>query len=208
MPSDPMDEYGRIAPLYDRVVGPFLRPVHRAVLDALPTPGPLLDLCCGTGLLTGLAAASGLPAVGVDLSPAMLARARRAHPAVRFIRADAARLPFPDAAFAAVTVCFALHEKPLPTAQALLAEALRVLAPQGALLVADYRGPNSPDHPHRLTGLAVSLVERLAGRDHFACYRDFRHAGGSRALLEQAGLEPVRTGLFLGGTVGVYRAGI
>ncbi|MEF2231185.1 MAG: methyltransferase domain-containing protein [Pseudodesulfovibrio sp.] len=201
-----MDEYERIAPHYDRTVGAFLRPVHRAVLDALPGPGPLLDLCCGTGLLTGLAATQGRAALGVDLSPAMLTRARHTNPGVRFILADGASLPFAAATFAAVAVCFALHEKPAPTARAMLAEARRVTAPGGALLVADYRAPRGAEPLARLTGLGVAVVERLAGRNHFAHYHAFRRSGGSRALLESAGLEPDRTGLFLGGTVGIYRA--
>jgi len=203
-----MDEYERIAPHYDRAVGAFLRPVHRAVLDALPTPGPLLDLCCGTGLLTAMAASRGRTAVGVNLSPAMLARANQAHPGLRFIHADGASLPFAPATFAAVAICFALHEKPDATARAMLAEARRVTAPGGALLVADYRAPRGPEPLTRLTGLGVAVIERLAGREHFAHYHAFYRSGGSRALLESAGLAPARTALFLGGTVGVYLAGV
>ncbi|MDD3312713.1 class I SAM-dependent methyltransferase [Pseudodesulfovibrio sp.] len=198
------DEYARIAPHYDRVVGTFLRPVHRAVLDALPDPSlPLLDLCCGTGLLTAMAAAEGRQVVGLDLSPAMLARSG-AGASGRFVLGDGAALPFASGRFGAVAICFALHEKPAPVRTALLAEAVRVLRPGGALLVADYRVPQCLGE--RLMGMGVALVERLAGREHFACFRAFRRAGGSRAELERAGLPALRTARFLGGAAGVYLA--
>jgi len=198
------DEYARIAPHYDRMVGAFLRPVHRAVLDALPDPTlPLLDLCCGTGLLTAMALAEGRQVVGLDLSPAMLARSG-AEAAGRLVRGDGAALPFGPGRFGAVAICFALHEKPAPVRAALLAEAVRVLRPGGALLVADYRMPQCPGE--RLMGLGVALVERLAGREHYACFRAFQRAGGCRAELERAGLLVRRTARFLGGAAGVYVA--
>ncbi|MBU4192662.1 MAG: class I SAM-dependent methyltransferase, partial [Proteobacteria bacterium] len=77
-----MDEYARIAPLYDTVVGPFLRPVHAALVEALRAvagDGPVVDLCCGTGVVAGMVARTGREAIGVDLSPAMLDRARARH---------------------------------------------------------------------------------------------------------------------------------
>jgi len=198
------DEYARIAAHYDRAVGPFLRSVHRAVLDAVPDPAlPLLDLCCGTGLLTAMAAAEGRSVVGLDLSPAMLARSAPIASG-RFVRADGAALPFASGRFGAVAICFALHEKPAPVRSALLGEAVRVLRPGGALLVADYRVPECPGE--RLMGLGVALVERLAGRGHFACFRAFQRAGGSRAELERAGLFVRRTARFLGGAAGLYLA--
>ncbi|WP_419786271.1 class I SAM-dependent methyltransferase [Pseudodesulfovibrio sp.] len=200
------DEYGRIAPHYDRVVGPFLRRVHRAVLDALPDPAlPLLDLCCGTGLLIGAAASRGIPVVGLDLSPAMAARAEAAAPG-RVVRGDGVSLPFASGRFGAVTICFALHEKPAFVREGLLAEAARVLRPGGSLLVADYRVGRCLGE--RLMGVGAAMVERLAGREHYRLFREYRQRGGSRAELERAGFMVRRTALSLGGTVGVYLAGI
>jgi len=58
-----------------------------ALLQRLIDPGlKVLELGCGTGdTLAALRPAEG---VGVDLSPAMLERARRKHPELRFIEAD------------------------------------------------------------------------------------------------------------------------
>jgi trans-aconitate methyltransferase len=71
--------------------------VWRAALDLVewldPKPGEhILDLGCGTGHLTQEIAARGADVVGIDNSEAMLAEARRSHPALRFEHADAAEL--------------------------------------------------------------------------------------------------------------------
>ena len=50
--------------------------------------GPILELGCGTGRVTGALAGSGHAVIGVDASPNMLEQARRKHPDVRFIQAD------------------------------------------------------------------------------------------------------------------------
>jgi SAM-dependent methyltransferase len=89
----------------------------------------LLDLACGPGWLTALAASRGAAATGGDFSQAMLAAARRAHPAIEFRQADARDLPFADAAFDTVVMSFGIHHLEQPERAA--AEAFRVLRPGG-----------------------------------------------------------------------------
>jgi ubiquinone/menaquinone biosynthesis C-methylase UbiE len=206
----PADEYARIAPLYDAVVGPFLRPVHAALVDALCAVagnGPVVDLCCGTGVVADMAAQAGLEAIGVDLSPAMLDRARARRGGASFLLGDATATGLDTASFAGCAISFALHEKPSETGLAMLAEARRLVAPGGAILVADYRvGRGAP-----LTGLAIAMVERLAGRSHHKCFSRYMEGGGSGPFLRRAGLAAgpvpgaVRT-RFMGGWVGLYQA--
>lgn len=91
-----------------------------------------LDVGCGTGRwLTELKARAPFVA-GLDVSGAMLARARAAHPDVRFVRARAERLPWRDAAFDRVIAIKLLHH--LADRRALFAEARRVLKPGGGFL--------------------------------------------------------------------------
>ncbi len=81
--------------------------VHRmagGVVDLLaPQPGErILDLGCGTGPLTRRIADAGADVVGVDASPAMVAKARVAYPDLAFDVADATTMAFPrpfDAVF-------------------------------------------------------------------------------------------------------------
>jgi ubiquinone/menaquinone biosynthesis C-methylase UbiE len=88
-----------------------------AVLNAL---GPVedtavLEVACGTGRFTSLLADRGADIVGLDISPAMLkqgrekARSVEVDDSLEFMRADAARLPFPDDHFDAVLAMRFFH---------------------------------------------------------------------------------------------------
>jgi ubiquinone/menaquinone biosynthesis C-methylase UbiE len=98
-----------------------------------------------------------LEIVGIDLSEAMLAKARNAAAAahvesqVRFEIGDARRLPFPDHHFDLVMCNSLLHHAADPLAT--LNELARVSRPQGALLLRDLRRPSAPLFPfHSLSG--------------------------------------------------------
>jgi len=103
-----------------------------------PVPGlSVLDVGCGTGNYALELAACGLAVTGVDISPAMLVRAREKARTrglvVSFHPADARELPFADNAFDAVVSVTALDFLPEPALA--LAEAYRVLQPGGRLVV-------------------------------------------------------------------------
>ena len=201
------DDYARFAGAYDLLTAPFLDPTRRAVLAALD-PGrhsPVLDLCCGTGRLLAQLRARGFSVAGVDLSPAMLARARAVLPEASLHLADAARTSFPAGHFRAATIAFALHEKLEPARLAILAEARRVLAPGAPLLVCDYAAPIGA--ASRL-GLGLArLPERAAGPEHYRLFRDFLARGAGEGLLARYGEPFARIGGFLFRAVGLYRVG-
>lgn len=103
------------------------------VLSFSPPPRRAADLACGTGPYTRAIAARwpGVDVVGLDLSPAMLEEARRLAK-LPFLRADAARLPFPDGHLDLVNCAGALHLLPDPVA--VIREVARVLRPGGAFV--------------------------------------------------------------------------
>lgn len=73
---------------------------------AYPPPGtPVLDLACGAGRHLQELRAAGLQAAGLDLSAALLHRART-RGLTRLVRADMRELPFADGAFGGVTSFF------------------------------------------------------------------------------------------------------
>ncbi|NUP77099.1 MAG: methyltransferase domain-containing protein [Nonomuraea sp.] len=94
-------------------------------------PRRLLDLGCGTGVVTSAALALGAEVTAVDTSPAMLEVVARRHPGVTVRRATLPELPFEDAAFDAVAGNFVVNH--VPDTRATLAELHRVLRPGGAL---------------------------------------------------------------------------
>jgi SAM-dependent methyltransferase len=89
----------------------------------------VLDLCCGTGVVTAAAAGRGADPTGLDFSAAMLAQAKAAHPAISFDEGDAEALPYLPDAFAAAVSNFGIHHIPRPSRA--VAEIHRVLWPGG-----------------------------------------------------------------------------
>lgn len=116
------------------------RRATRAALDLRPGER-VLDVGAGTGVSTEELARSGAYAVGVDISLGMLRTGRRARPHVPLLAGDALRLPFPDGAFDAVTISFALRNVVDP--QAALREFARVTRPGGRLVVCEFSHPTN-----------------------------------------------------------------
>ncbi|KPC78063.1 MULTISPECIES: class I SAM-dependent methyltransferase [Streptomyces] len=93
------------------------------------------DVGCGPGHLTAMLKDLGLDAFGLDLSPAMIDHARRAHPALRFDEARMEAMPVEDGSLGGVMAHYSMIHTPPGELGALLAEQVRVLAPGGLLLV-------------------------------------------------------------------------
>jgi ubiquinone/menaquinone biosynthesis C-methylase UbiE len=115
-----------------------MREAFLAEID-LPAGARVLDVGCGTGVLTRrLARSPGVASVvGVDVAPALLDRARElcAEPGVEFREGDATALPFGGAEFDAVVLDSTLSH--VPDTRGAIAEVARVLRPAGLLAVFD-----------------------------------------------------------------------
>lgn len=133
-----MLDYNQEATVYDATRGglPRAEAAAAAVLGLVPdTARSLLDIGCGTGLVTGQIAAArpGLRVTGSDAAHGMAVVARQRVGAV--VLADARRLPLPDAAVDAVSAVWLLHLLREPGAvPAVVAEAARVLRPGGVFV--------------------------------------------------------------------------
>ncbi|MEU5849227.1 class I SAM-dependent methyltransferase [Saccharopolyspora shandongensis] len=115
------------------------RPFGRAMLGTfaeLVDGGPVVDVGCGTGMATGYLASLGVNVRGIDLSPGMLAEARRCHPDLRFDEGSMAALDLPDGELAGLVAWYSIIHIPPAQVPGVLAEFHRVLAPGGHLLLA------------------------------------------------------------------------
>jgi SAM-dependent methyltransferase len=117
---------------------------HReAFLPLVPPPGKLtLDIGCGEGRVSRDLAAAGHRMVGIDGSAAMV-RAASTHPACDHpvLIGDAARLPVRDDV-ADLAIAF-MSFQDVDDLEAAVAEAARVLRPEGRLLIAIVHPVNS-----------------------------------------------------------------
>ena len=139
------------------------RPVHDAVVRVLRhhEPRTLLDLGCGTGLLTrrirrALPVAS---VVGCDFSYGMLRQAGEHGHGNAWVQGDATRLPFREGCFDTIVSTEAFHW--FPDQPAAVAECFRVLVAGGRLLVA------LVNPPVQAMSSAMYLGSRLVGQPFY-----------------------------------------
>lgn len=166
------------------------------MLDLAPDD-VLLDLACGTGAAVREASSIVKRAVGFDLSPAMIARARTLAaglPNVEFFEGDVSgRLPFTDGEFTAFLCSTAFHHFPRP--RDTIAEIARVLAPGGRAVIAD----GNRAHP---AAFVVDLLLRAFQRSHVG----LRTPAQFGADLRAAGFANVTTTTIWGGGYVFVRA--
>lgn len=161
----------------------------------------VLDLGCGDGnlideLLSALpktAAIAGIDACAPEIE---LSRRRyEAEPRVTLAVADARHLPFPDASFEAVAAHQVLNF--FPDIQPALAEAARVLRPQGQLFVAANRGWRKDQQAtwQLLNAAALSVIKRAHPNFVWPLMGDMRiySEDGVAEIFEESGLWDMHT---------------
>ena len=112
-----------------RIIAAFTR------LSALPPGARVVDLGCGSGTFTQQLRQAGYSAVGLDISPKLIALGRVKHPDLELIEGDVEGLPFGPESFDGVLLSGLVHHLPDPSRCA--AEVFRVLRPGGRFVAFD-----------------------------------------------------------------------
>jgi len=162
LPRDRVPTKGEIRGTYERIADSFAASRKEpwtqvvAFVDSLPTGSRVLDVGCGNGRHSAILASRGHTSFAVDFSRGLLERARvTGAPRIRWIEAEATRLPLRDASADAALCIAVLHHLPtLEDRVAALREIRRVLVPGGALLASVW----DLDHPR----FADLLVRRAS----------------------------------------------
>ncbi len=176
---------------YERFFVPAIgRPVagHLMGVAALRPGERVLDVACGTGVVTRLVAeVTGAKVTGLDLNPAMLKVAEAITPkdmSIEWHQSSAEELPLPDDTYDAVLCQMSLQF--FPNKSGALKEMRRVLVPEGRLIL------NVPGQMHRLFEIIDGALERHVGPEAAGFVRavfSLHDPNEVRSLISDAGFQ-------------------
>ena len=143
--------------------------------------GTILDVGCGSGLMTAPLARAGRRVIGVDLNRAGCEQARRN--GLQAVRGDATALPLADATADVVVNVHMVQQCSADDAERVLRETARVLRAGGRLIIA---WANRKAWVHRANVIRL----RVLGRERHSDSDIIHHPPARmRAAAERAGLE-------------------
>ena len=174
------DHFDRLAEIYD--IGTSDWVADRCILGTIADlikEGPVLDLACGTGIVSRflLERQPNLAVYGLDISPRMCAAARRQ--GIRTFLGRAERMPFEDHSFSTIVCRQGLHYVDVSDC---LRECRRVLRPGGRIVCAQIGSDEGDEgawwrevkrvlQPLRKRWLIKNEVEDCMGRNGFVIGR-------------------------------------
>ena len=202
------DPYSIGSSAYDFLVEPFLSRIRRLTViillekfSKLPDVR-ILEVACGTGTLSRLLAREGFDVLALDKSYSMIRQAyNKTHDysigRVTAIHGDASTMPFYSASFDAVIIQFGLHEMKNKIRIDSFREVIRVAKKNAVFVVVDF----VPTYKLSYSKFILTIVEFIAGMEHFRNGRRFIKDGGLLSFLENLNLEIVKTHKFFQGNI-------
>ena len=152
MPPDP-DHLTKTRATYDRVADEYAahianelagKPLDRALLacfaEMVNGTGVIADIGCGPGHVAAYLHGLGAQVIGIDLSPEMVAVARKRALAIPFETGSMLNLDVPDATWGGIVAFYSIIHLPPEARPLALAEFHRALRPGGLLLLAFHIG--------------------------------------------------------------------
>ena len=119
--------------------------------------GPVADVGCGPGYVTRYLHDAGVEAFGIDLSPEMIAIARRNYPDLRFEVGTMTDLDLADDSVAGVVAFWSVIHVPDDAVPGVFEQFRRVLRPEGPLLVGFHVGDETQHSSEGYTGRPINV---------------------------------------------------
>ncbi|WP_446665820.1 class I SAM-dependent methyltransferase [Flexivirga sp. B27] len=119
---------------------PWLLAAIDIFADDVRDLGPVLDVGCGPGTVTAYLAERGVDVSGIDLSPQMIANARRLHSECRFEVGSWTELDLAPASYGGILGWWSLFNLPRDLVPPVLAHCAAALRPGGQLIIGTHVG--------------------------------------------------------------------
>jgi ubiquinone/menaquinone biosynthesis C-methylase UbiE len=182
---DDLDDLDSIRTSYDTVAQSYSRlvierpPFEDAAIELLVgRHDVVLDAGCGPGRLAGRLHDREVPVVGIDLSPQMIAIARREHPGPDFRVGSMTALDLDDASVGGVIAWWSIIHVPRDVVPVALRELHRVLKPGGLLVLGFHEGEGST---HKTSGYGGHEMDLWVHRWRRAELEDLAVQAGLKA---------------------------
>jgi ubiquinone/menaquinone biosynthesis C-methylase UbiE len=202
------DPYSFGSKAYDFLIEPFLTRIKRLTVKILlvrfnkPHLARILEVACGTGTLSRLLAKKGFHVLALDKSYSMIRQAySKIHGSsigkVMAIHGDASTMPFYSASFDAVIIQLGLHEMEDKIRMDSGREIIRVAKKHAVFIVFDF----APTNKLSFSKFILTIIEFIAGTDHYRNGRRFIKDGGILSFLENLNLDIIKTHRFFNGNI-------
>lgn len=200
-----MDEYSKIAPYYEKLLGKPLYLIRNNIRTFIISQGHrrVVDMCCGTGRQLEMLLGADMDLIGVDNSQAMMSQSRQKD-GIRLLQNNAIDIDLPEKGFDAAILTFSLHEKDEVEREILLGKTWNLVRIGGHLLVGDYCRVPLTLRGFMWGKIIIPMVERAAGKNHYLNYSAWMRNG---ALEQHIGKIPTGKKLIarhFNGTVALY----
>ncbi len=189
--------------IYRKFLDPSLKGIRIRISRLIPENSTVLDVGCGTGDQLFFISDQIKSGLGVELSEAMINTCRdqarlRDISNCEFELADASNLVnLENQSFDYALTSLVIHEMPEAVRIPVLKEMARI---GRQLILVDWIYPQPPPFKKFTT----HLVERIAGKEHYAGFRSFMKQGGMPALIKTLGLDVVETQITGRGTIQLW----
>ena len=162
-----------------------------------------------TGKQAALFAEKGAKVTGLDLSEAMLKKARekknkKYKGSLDFIYGNATKMPFKDNQFDISSISLALHEMNHYTRNKVLKEMIRVTKQNKSIILVDYTKAHR-SFMNKFYGLCMKTIEKGIGGEHYKNYKDFMERGGLSYLVKKHNLDIVEEKSFYCGNISIFK---